>query len=78
LIAEASGNGVLAGLVRGLRRKTRMFSLKRMPGRFLPGSAEHVAIIDSLQQRNEVAARRAMALHLENSKLSVLQILGRI
>ena len=35
-IADASGNGVLAELVRGLRRKTRMFSLKRMPDRFLP------------------------------------------
>jgi DNA-binding GntR family transcriptional regulator len=77
-IAEASGNGVLAELVRGLRRKTRMFSLKRMPDRFLPGSAEHLAIISSLQRRDEVAARRAMALHLENSKLSILHILGRI
>jgi DNA-binding GntR family transcriptional regulator len=77
-IAEASGNGVLAELVRGLRRKTRMFSLKRMPDRFLPGSAEHLAIIGSLERRDEVAARRAMALHLENSKLSILHILGRI
>jgi DNA-binding GntR family transcriptional regulator len=77
-IAEASGNGVLAELVRGLRRKTRMFSLKRMPDRFLPGSSEHLAIIASLQRRDEVAARRAMALHLENSKLSILHILGRI
>jgi DNA-binding GntR family transcriptional regulator len=77
-IAEASGNGVLAEMVRGLRRKTRMFSLRRMPDRFLPGSAEHLAIIESLARRDEAAARRAMAVHLENSKLSILHILGRI
>jgi DNA-binding GntR family transcriptional regulator len=64
--------------VRGLRRKTRMFSLKRMPDRFLPGSAEHLAIIDCLQRRDERAARRAMEQHLENSKLSILHILGAI
>jgi DNA-binding GntR family transcriptional regulator len=77
-IADASGNAVLAEMVRGLRRKTRMFSLRRMPDRFLPGSSEHLAIIDSLARRDEAASRRAMALHLENSKLSILHILGRI
>jgi DNA-binding GntR family transcriptional regulator len=77
-IADASGNGVLAEMVRGLRRKTRMFSLRRMPDRFRPGSAEHLAIIDSLVRRDEFAARGAMTLHLENSKLSILHILGRI
>jgi DNA-binding GntR family transcriptional regulator len=77
-IADASGNAVLAEMVRGLRRKTRMFSLRRMPDRFLPGSIEHLAIIDSLIDRNEIAARRAMTLHLENSKLSILHIIGRI
>jgi DNA-binding GntR family transcriptional regulator len=77
-IADASGNAVLAELVRGLRRKTRMFSLRRMPDRFLPGSIEHLAIIDSLMRREEAAARRAMTLHLENSKLSILHIIGRI
>lgn len=77
-IADASGNTVLADMIRGLRRKTRMFSLRRMPERFLPGTAEHLAIIDSLECRDETAARHAMALHIENSKLSILHILGRI
>jgi DNA-binding GntR family transcriptional regulator len=77
-IADASGNAVLSEMVRGLRRKTRMFSLRRMPDRFLPGSVEHLAIIDSLVRRDELAARAAMTLHLENSKLSILHILGRI
>jgi DNA-binding GntR family transcriptional regulator len=77
-IAEASGNAVLAQLVRSLRRKTRMFNLKRMPERFLPGSREHLAIITALERRDVAAAREAMALHLENSKRSILQVLARI
>lgn len=77
-IADASGNKVLANLVRNLRRKTRMFSLKRMPERFIPGSEEHLAIIEALERRDAGAARAAMALHLENSKRSILQILGKV
>lgn len=77
-IAEASGNMVLADMVRNLRRKTRMFSLKRMPERFLPGSKEHLAIIEALINRDEAAARRSMSVHLENSKLSILHILGKV
>jgi DNA-binding GntR family transcriptional regulator len=77
-IADASGNKVLADLVRNLRRKTRMFSRKRMPERFIPGSEEHLAINAALEKRDTPAARAAMALHLENSKRSILQILSRV
>ncbi|MBL6457399.1 GntR family transcriptional regulator [Belnapia sp. T6] len=77
-IADASGNAVLAQLVRSLRRKTRMFNLKRMPERFLPGSLEHLAIIAALERRDAAAARDAMALHLDNSKRSILQVLAGI
>lgn len=76
-IAQASDNAVLAGMVQQLRRKTRMFNLKRMPDRFLPGSREHLAIIEALEQRDAEAARKAMALHLENSKRSILNILEK-
>jgi DNA-binding GntR family transcriptional regulator len=77
-ICEASGNAVLTEMVRGLRRRTRMFNLKRMPERFLPGSREHLAIIAALEQRDEKMARRAMATHLENTKRSILNIIGKI
>jgi DNA-binding GntR family transcriptional regulator len=75
-IAAASGNQILADMVRALRRKTRMFNLKRMPERFLLGSDEHLAIIDALARRDERQARRAMATHIENSRRSVLKVLG--
>jgi DNA-binding GntR family transcriptional regulator len=77
-IADASGNSVLAGLVRDLRRRTRMFNLRRMPERFLPGCLEHLAIIQSLEDHDVQAARCAMATHLENTKNSILQKLAKI
>lgn len=75
-IADAAGNRVLAEMIRGLRRKTRMFNLKRMPDRFVVGTEEHLAIIDALEQRDERLARRAMGTHLENSRRSVLNVLA--
>jgi DNA-binding GntR family transcriptional regulator len=77
-ICEASGNAVLGEMVRGLRRRTRMFNLKRMPERFLPGCREHLAIIEALERSDEKMARRAMATHLENTKRSILNVLGKV
>jgi DNA-binding GntR family transcriptional regulator len=77
-ICEASGNAVLTELVRGLRRRTRMFNLKRMPERFLPGCREHLAIIEALERGDEKMARRGMATHLENAKRSILNKLGKV
>lgn len=77
-IAAASGNHVLAEMVRNLRRKTRMCSLRRPADRFLPVSEEHLAIIDALSQRDEFGARQAMAQHLENTKRRILCKLGKV
>ena len=71
-IAEASGNGQLARLVIDLRRKTRLFDLRRVPSRFGPGRLEHLAIIDALLRRDAEGAREAMRVHLENVKLGIL------
>jgi DNA-binding GntR family transcriptional regulator len=77
-IADATGNSILAGLVRDLRRRTRMFNLKRMPERFLPGCLEHLAIVEALEQLDVSAARQAMATHLANTKESILQKLAKM
>jgi DNA-binding GntR family transcriptional regulator len=77
-ICEASGNAVLTEMVRGLRRRTRMFNLKRMPERFLPGCREHLAIIEALERGDEKLARRSMATHLENTKRSILSKLAKV
>lgn len=75
-IAEATGNATLAEMIRNLRRKTRIFSIKRMPERFVPGSREHLDIIEALRKRDPEAAAAAMERHLENSKQSILNVMS--
>lgn len=77
-LAWASGNDLLAAIVQALRRKTRLFNLKRMPNRFLPGCREHLAILDALDRRDGARARAAMAAHLDNVKASILDKLAEI
>ena len=72
VIAKASGNEMLARLVLDLRRRTRLFDLKRIPSRFQPGRTEHLAIIDALLAGDATGARDGMRAHLENVKLSIL------
>jgi DNA-binding GntR family transcriptional regulator len=72
-IARGSGNQLLSKLVLSLRRRTRMFDLVRLPHRFEPGRAEHLAILDALIKGDGEAARECMRVHLENVKLSILK-----
>lgn len=76
MIVDAAGNAVLAETVRSLRRRTRMFNLKRMPERLVPGCQEHLAIVTALEQCDGGAARRAVATHLDNTRRSILAKLG--
>ena len=71
-IMEAVGNHLLWQMVNDLRRKTRMFSMKRMPERFAPICTEHLEIIAALSREDAQAAGRAMRAHLVNVKASVL------
>jgi len=75
-IAQASGNELLAKLVADLRLKTRLFNLKKLPDRFIPGRAEHLALLDALLANKPNAARKAMVAHLENVRASILTALG--
>lgn len=75
-IADASGNVTLAEMIKNLRRKTRIFGIKRMPERFVPGSQEHLDIIDALRRRSPDEAAAAMERHLENSKQSILNVMS--
>ncbi|BBK34932.1 GntR family transcriptional regulator [Allostella sp. ATCC 35155] len=72
LIVDSAGNVVLADTVRGLRRRTRMFNLKRLPERFEPGCREHLAIVAALEAGDGAAAREAVAAHLDNTRRSIL------
>jgi DNA-binding GntR family transcriptional regulator len=75
-IADACGNKFLAYTIQDLRRKTRMFDLKRMPDRFESGRREHLLILDALDRKDPAAASKAMTEHIENVKASILRKLG--
>lgn len=77
-ILDASDNAMLAELVRSLRRRTRIFNLKSLPERFVPGCKEHLDIIDALERRDEDLARQVLVAHLENVKSCILKKLGTI
>ncbi len=71
-IAEASGNPVMSRMIKDLRRVTRLFEQQTVPERVLPGSEEHLAIIDALASGDPERARDAMAIHLERVGSGVL------
>lgn len=73
MIAEKSGNAVLAKHIHDLRLKTHMFNMDRVPERFEIGHREHLAIIDALRRGDRDAARAGIQTHLENVKLSIIE-----
>lgn len=77
-IAQASGNDLMAGIIQGLRRKTRLFNLKRMPNRFRPGCEEHLVLLDAIASGDAEAAGRAMAEHIDHVRTSILEKLAEI
>jgi len=78
MIAERSGNAVLAKLILDLRMKTHMFNMDRVPERFEIGHREHLAIIDALRGGDRDAARAGIQTHIENVKLSIIEKLRSI
>jgi DNA-binding GntR family transcriptional regulator len=75
-IAQESGNSLLLSLISDLRRKTRLFGLHRIPSRFGPGKAEHLAILDALEAGDAEAAVARMRDHIGNAGQAVLATLA--
>lgn len=73
LIADCSGNAVLAKQINDLRLKTHMFNMNRVPERFEIGHREHLAIIDALRREDRDAARDGIRAHIENVKMGILE-----
>ena len=49
MIADASGNEVMAKMIASLRITTRLYELSGLPSRFRPDTEEHIAIIDAIR-----------------------------
>ena len=78
LIGQYGGNQLLADMIKDLRQRTRMFSMKRLPERLPPICEEHIAIVDALGSGDGARAAAAVVAHLENVKLSILTKLAEL
>ena len=78
-VAEAAGNSVLLGLVQNcLDQVDRFMSLGiSLPTAQSRGSAEHLAIVEAIGQRDPEAAAEAMVRHLDDCRLQYMQALVR-
>ena len=77
LIAAASGNPVLARLIRDLRRTTRLLEVVEPLDRVADDAREHIAIIEAVAAGDRPAARRTMAGHLRAVERVVLATISR-
>jgi DNA-binding GntR family transcriptional regulator len=76
MIAKASGNAVLAKMIRKLRITTLLFEVSRPFGRAGADAEEHLAILQAARDGDSEAARRAMTHHLKNIEKDVLEIVS--
>jgi DNA-binding GntR family transcriptional regulator len=78
MIADASGNDVMAKVIRDLRVTTRLFELSGLPSRFRPDTEEHIRIIDALRSGDPVRAREAIRAHIRSLASDVLDVMAKM
>jgi DNA-binding GntR family transcriptional regulator len=77
LITESCDNRLLAEMIQELRRKTRMFSLKRLSDRLEPICREHQAIIEAMLKGDPDASAEAATRHIDNIKMRIIEKLAK-
>ncbi|MCS0495771.1 GntR family transcriptional regulator [Ancylobacter sp. MQZ15Z-1] len=77
-IAAASGNPLMANMIRDLRRRTRIFDLGRMPDRAVAVYREHIEIIAAVEKGDADEAAGAMVRHIDNVKACIIRHLSTI
>ncbi len=77
-IADGSGNPLMAGMIRDLRRRTRIFDLGRMPERAQAVYQEHLNIVVAIEIGDPHGAAEAMTRHIDNVKSAVLNHIATI
>lgn len=71
-IAEASGNTLLAGLIRDLRRRTHVFNAYRNPHDSRFDVKESLHILDAVAGGDPEKARTAMSTHISVVKTAII------
>jgi DNA-binding GntR family transcriptional regulator len=75
LFADASGNAVLANIIRQVRVTTRLFEISNPLRRVHQDGEEHLAILQALSDGDAKGARKAMLRHVRNLVSDTLAIL---
>lgn len=78
MIADGSGNAVMAEIIRELRVTTRMFELSGLPSRIRPDCEEHLTIIAALESGDPAKARAAMEQHIRSLATDVLNDIAKV
>ncbi|WAP66909.1 GntR family transcriptional regulator [Jiella pelagia] len=78
MIADASGNEVMAAMIASLRITTRLYELSGLPSRFRPDTEEHIAIIEAIRMGDKDEARAAMQAHIRSLTNDVLTTMARL
>ena len=78
MIADASGNDVMAQVIRDLRVTARIFELSGLPSRFRPDTEEHLQIIAALRSGDPVRARESMVSHIRSLTNDVLATMASL
>jgi DNA-binding GntR family transcriptional regulator len=76
MFPEASGNAVLAGLIRQLREITRLFEISSPFLRVKEDGAEHLDVLTAYVTGDTEAAMAAMRAHLRNLQSDAMRILS--
>ncbi len=77
LISDAVGNEQMSAIIRTQRRQTQIFDLKTVPERLEDTCREHLEIARALGSGLGDEAAKAMTLHLERVRASILARLAR-
>jgi DNA-binding GntR family transcriptional regulator len=78
LIAQASGNPMLAAIIEDFRKRTQLLTIRRVPERAIKVCEEHLAIVDALLAGDGDEARDAMQRHIEGVRAYTLEKLGAL
>lgn len=75
-IADAAGNGLLAALIRDLRRRTHVFNAYRNPVTPRFSVDENMKLLEAVAGSDRDAARAEMANHIEMVKTAIIERLS--
>lgn len=75
-IAQASGNELLANMIRDLRRMTHVFNAYRTAGRNGFTTPDSSALLDALETGDSAAAQKAMVDHIAGVKMEIIDRLS--